>query len=155
MMVQRMDSRVVDSAQVSGGAATHQKSVPASAPEFEVVQIPNQRLDSGLLCVQEQLLPGFHSLLPVPAGDFGPALVDHQAHGAAGIDLDSVESFLSKAHRGQIRLRMDPPALVHTDDQIALVNLEDVLLLGQFREEDVGLSGDPDEVSVPQLHFDP
>ncbi len=155
MMVQRMDSRVVDTPQVAGGTTAHQKGVAAPAPELEIVQIPNQRLDSALLCVQKQLLSGFHLHLPARAGDFRPALVDHQAHGTAGIDLDSVESFLSKAHRGQIRLRMDPTTLVHTEDQITLVNLQDVLFLGQLREEDVGLSGDSDEVAVPQLHLDP
>ena len=155
MMVQRMNSRVVDAPQVPSGTAAHQKGVPAPAPELEIVQIPNQSLDSALLSVQTQLVSGLHSHLPVRTADFRPALVDHQAHGTAGIDLDSVESFLSEAHRGQIRLRMDPARIIHSEDQIALVNLQDVLFLGQFREEDVGLSGDPDEVAVPQLHLDP
>ena len=155
MMVQRMDSRVVDTPQVPGGTTAHQKGVAAPAPELEIVQIPNQRLDSALLSVQTQLLSGLHSHLPARAADLRPALVDHQTQGAVGIDLDSVESLLSEAHRRQIRLRMDAAGMIHTEDQIALVNLQDVLFLRQFREEDVGLSGNSDEVAVSQLHLDP
>ena len=155
MMVQRMDSRVVDAPQVPGGTTAHQKGVPASAPELEIVQIPNQRLDSALLSVQTQLLSGLHSHLPVRAADFRPALVDHQPHRAVGIDLDPVESLLANVHGRQLRLQMDWTGIIHPEDQIALVNLQDGLFLGKFREEDIGLSGDSDEVAVSQLHLDP
>lgn len=155
MTVQGMDSRIVDSAQVSGGTAAHQKGVPAPAPEFEIVQVPNQRLDSDLSCVQKQLVSGLHSLLSVPAGDFGPALVDHQAHRAVGIDLDSVESFLADSHGGQIHLQVDRTGIIHPEDQVTLVNLQKGLFPGQLREEDVGFTGDPDEIAIAQFHLDP
>ncbi len=35
------------------------------------------------------------------------------------------------------------------------MNFQNGLFRGQLREEDVGLSGDPDEVAVSQLHLDP
>ena len=155
MTVQRMDSRVVDTAQVSGGTAAHQKGVPAPAPELEVVQVAHQRLDSDLASVQQQLLSGLHSFLPVPAVDLGPALVNHHAHLAVGIDLDPVESLLADPHPGKFHFQVDRTGIIRPEDQIALVNLQEGLFRGEFRKEDVGLSGDPDEVAVPQLHLDP
>ena len=155
MTVQGMDSRVVHAAQVSGGTAAHQKGVAAPAPELEIVQVADQGLDSDLACVKKQLLPGLHSFLPVPAGDFGPALVDHQAHRAIGVDLDPVESFLADSHGSRIHLQVDRTGIIHPEDQVTLVNLQKGLFPGQLREEDIGLTGDPDEVSIPQLHLDP
>ena len=155
MMVQGMDSRVVHAAQVSGGTAADQEGVPAPAPEFEIVQVANQRLDADLASVQQQLPAGLHSLLPVPAADFGPALVDHQAHRATGIGLDPIESLLADLQRGQFHLQVDRTGTIHPEDQVALVNFQKGLFPGQLRKEDVGLSGDPDEVAVPQLHLDP
>ncbi len=113
MMVQRMDSRIVHTAQVSAGTAAYQKGVPAPAPEFEIVQVANQRLDADLAGVQKQLLSGLQSLLPVPAADFRPALVDHKAHRAIGIGLDPVEALLADFHRGQFHLHMDRTGIVH------------------------------------------
>lgn len=140
MMVQRAHSRIIGSAQVSGGTAADQQGVPAPAPELEIVQIADQRLDSDLTRVQEQLMPRLHSLLTVPAGEFGPALVDHQAHRAVGIDLDSVESFLADSHGGQIHFQVDRTGIIHPEDQVALVNLQEGLFPGQLREEDVGFT---------------
>ena len=155
MTVQRMDSRVVHTAQVTGGTAADQKGVPAPAPELEVVQVAHQRLDSDLASVQQQLLSGLQSFFPVPAVDFGPALVDHQAHPAAGIGLDPVESFLADPHCGQFHLHVDRTGIIHPEDQVTLLNLQEGLLPGQLREEDVGFSGDPGEITVPQFHLDP
>lgn len=150
-----MDAWIVDSTQVSGGTAADQKGVPAPAPELEVVQVADQRLDSDLASVQQQFLPGLHSFFAVPAVDFGPSLVDHQAHRAVGIDLYPVESFLADPHRGQIHVQIDRTGIIHPEDQVALVNLQKGLFPGQLGEKDIGFSGDPDEVALSQLHLDP
>ena len=100
-------------------------------------------------------MSGLHSFFPVPAVDFGPALVDHQAHRAVGIDLDPVESLLADSHRGEFHLQVDRTGIVHPEDQVALVNLQNRLFPGQLREEEIGFTRDPDEVAVSQLHLDP
>ena len=102
MMVQRPGSREVLAPQVRGGTAAYHDGIPPAAPEFEIVQIPNQRLASDPASVQKQLLSRLHSLLPVPAADFRPALVDHQACRAVGIDLDSVKPLLANLDGGQL-----------------------------------------------------
>ena len=155
MMVQRMNSRVADAPQVSGRFTAHQQGVPSTAPEFEVVQIPNQRLDADLAGVKKQLVPGLHSLLPVPARDFDPALVDHQAHLAVGIDLDPVKPFLADPHRGQPHFQIDRTGIIHPENQVALVNPQEGLFPGQLREEEIGFSGNPDKIAIPQFHLDP
>ena len=155
MLVQRLDSREVDASQVPGGKAADHHGVSPSTPELEFVQFPNQRLDSDVACTKKQLLSRLHSLLPMPAADFRPALVDHQADRAVWIDLDSVKSLFANLDRGLIQVHLDPAGVGHSQNQVALVKLQDRLFLGQLREEDIGLPGDSDEVSIPQLHLDP
>ena len=155
MLVQRLDSREVDASQVPGGKAADHHGVSPSTPELEFVEFPNQRLDSDVACIKKQLLSRLHSLLPMPAADFRPALVDHQADRAVWIDLDSVKSLFANLDRSLVQLDLDPAGISHPKNQVALVKLQDRLFLGQLGEEDIGFSGDPDEVSVPQLHFDP
>ena len=155
MLVQRLDSREVDASQVRGGTAAGHGGVPLSAPLLEIVRIRSHRLNTDPACVQKQLLPGLQSLLPVPAADFSPALVHHQSDRAVGIDLDSVESPLANLDRSLVQVDLEPTGVGHAQDQVALVKLQDRLFPGQLREEDIRLSGDSDEVSVPQLHLDP
>ena len=154
MLVQRLDSRKVDASQVPGGKAADHGGVPAAAPELEIVQIPDQRLDSNLARIQTQLLSRLHSLLPVPAADFRPAPVDHQADRAFGIDLESVKPLLANLDRSLVQVDLDPAGVGHSQNQVALVKLQDRLFPGQLREEDIGLPGDSDEVSISQLHLD-
>ena len=149
--VQVIGPREVNAAKVTRGAAADHDPVPAAAPLFEFVEIPNQRLDSDPAAVQKQLLPRLDSLLPVPAADFRPALVDHQAYRPVGIDLDSVETLLLDFDRSRFQLDQNSTRILHPQNQVTLVNLQDGLFLGQLGEKDVGLSRNADHVAVPQL----
>jgi hypothetical protein len=91
----------------------------------------------------------------VAATDFRPALVDDHAYRAVRIDLDSVQSLFANLDRGLIQVHLHAAGIGHPQDQVSLVKLQGRLFLGKLREEDIGLSGNPDEVSIPQLHFDP
>ena len=131
VMVQRLDARKVSASHIPDGTAADHDRVPATAPLFEFVEIPNQRLDSDPACVQKQLLSRLDPLFPVPAADFRPALVDHQPDRVVGIDLHSVESLLADLDGSLFQLDLNPTRIIHPQDQVTPVNLQDGLLLGK------------------------